>query len=1286
MKSWHYADGNDSARSCWFRDIHATENGYMVMVNSAQQLGTVNAQVGVINLTKTGEVVSYKRFNIPAGSSRMVTSSVFPSNDGGYMVAQTGNNSAHVIWQRVDASNNIVWSGETALSGTQTVGRIAQNSNGKYTMAGDNNQQMMMLALNPGTTCYDNDIELGATNEIATRIPWAINVDEPVMPLNTGITLTPMGYNLTASQLVCTGDGTCDYIYEGPRLCGKSDPVLPPFTDEYIGSCSDSSFFAVSKGTELYKAYTDSLTGAFERSYIDKCLQAYKYESFTFTHSVREYHYTLYYYDQASNLIRTVPPAGVNKYDTVQVRQAIEAGTEIPFAHTLHTDYRYNTLNQPVAQHTPDGGTSTFWYDRLGRLVVSQNAKQKVSTQYGYTKYDILGRTTEVGQLTSSTTMKDATSRNQGSLETWITNAAGTAEQITKNNYDVEYNPIQDALNAKNLRNRVAWTAIYDKAADLASFNFATGTFYCYDILGNVDTLLHYYKKGVMKDNGNGLKKMAYNYDLVSGKVNQVSYQPGQPDAFYHKYVYDAENRITNVLTSADSINWDNDAYYQYYAHGSLARTILGELQVQGVNYARNLQGWMKAINPDINLANGYTLKPDGSIGSVVGKTAYNVMLNYFSGDYKAISGATPWDGAAALADNYRQLYNGNISSMAVNIEALHNPLLYNYQYDQLNRLVTMDAWKKNSNDWSDITKLTSGDFQERVSYDANGNILSYSRNGSTVGSKPLDMDKLAYSYKPGTNQLDHVYDTVPANNYDVDIDAQAVGNYEYDPIGNLIKDNAEGITSIIWTVYGKISRIAKGDSVVIDYTYSPDGNRISKTVAKTSPATTVTTWYVRDASGNVMSVYESGKPEVHTAHLTQSEVHLYGYNRLGLLRRNINMDTVYAPAETTMALLGNGVNVTLGRGGKLFELCNHLGNVQVTLNDKKLGISSNNTTVDYFYSQVVSAQDYYPFGMLQPGRVYNTSGYRYGFNGKENDNEVKGEGDQQDYGMRVYDPRLGKFLSEDPLKKEYPWNSPYAFGENRVIDGVDLDGKEWKYYVDPTTIQLKIKISVNVNLTIDERLNLSPKQVAQYQDAINKQFNRTLNLSNSLYSGEVTFNNHSESKNQVVPELDLYYMKPEVKKNGFRAVQPGHTSFNFSGVNMIGYDGKLKSPVLVALDVIHELLHTLRVNHPFDATQSEDTKLIEVSKNSYVTGPKTDPNIYYNVMNYNYIKINGKILRDLWKEKNAELLTLEQIQQMVKEIDFQKKGAGLFSVEDEKAYYKYWEKFPGKPVEQKKQ
>jgi RHS repeat-associated protein len=89
---------------------------------------------------------------------------------------------------------------------------------------------------------------------------------------------------------------------------------------------------------------------------------------------------------------------------------------------------------------------------------------------------------------------------------------------------------------------------------------------------------------------------------------------------------------------------------------------------------------------------------------------------------------------------------------------------------------------------------------------------------------------------------------------------------------------------------------------------------------------------------------------------------------------------------------------------------------------------------------------------MIEPGRKYvqGVKKYRFSFNGKENDNEVKGEGNQQDYALRIYDPRLGKFLSVDPLFKGFPWNSTYAFAENDVIRCIDLEGGE-KYIVTGT-------------------------------------------------------------------------------------------------------------------------------------------------------------------------------------------------------------------------------------------
>ena len=82
---------------------------------------------------------------------------------------------------------------------------------------------------------------------------------------------------------------------------------------------------------------------------------------------------------------------------------------------------------------------------------------------------------------------------------------------------------------------------------------------------------------------------------------------------------------------------------------------------------------------------------------------------------------------------------------------------------------------------------------------------------------------------------------------------------------------------------------------------------------------------------------------------------------------------------------------------------------------------------------------------MEMVGRAYNPALYRFGFNGKEDDNEVKGLGDQQNYGMRIYDPRLGRFLSVDPLTPKYPGLTPYQFSSNRPIDGIDMDGLEFR-------------------------------------------------------------------------------------------------------------------------------------------------------------------------------------------------------------------------------------------------
>jgi RHS repeat-associated protein len=163
-------------------------------------------------------------------------------------------------------------------------------------------------------------------------------------------------------------------------------------------------------------------------------------------------------------------------------------------------------------------------------------------------------------------------------------------------------------------------------------------------------------------------------------------------------------------------------------------------------------------------------------------------------------------------------------------------------------------------------------------------------------------------------------------------------------------------------------------------------------------------------------------------------EQHIYGSSRLGYRQAIIDVD-VLAPTNDYRRELGY----------KLYELSNHLGNVISVISDEKIAYDNGSGSVANYSPNVVSATDFYPFGMYMPGRSFSSRSYVYGFQGQEKDDEIKGEGNSINYKYRVHDPRLGRFLSVDPLAPDYPWNSTYAFSENRVIDGVELEGLEFK-------------------------------------------------------------------------------------------------------------------------------------------------------------------------------------------------------------------------------------------------
>jgi YD repeat-containing protein len=212
--------------------------------------------------------------------------------------------------------------------------------------------------------------------------------------------------------------------------------------------------------------------------------------------------------------------------------------------------------------------------------VASQNAQQKPDGNfYSYSRYDVQGRMIQTGKMQSNL-ITPAKARD---FEQWSTFIDGltTRSEITQTQYDRSWSPLTKYLfqnnMQENLRRRVASVLKFDTQQDFKSNSYSHATHYTYDIAGNVKELIQDFKNGVI-----GAKSIAYDFDLQSGKVNEVIYQAGMPDQFIHRYSYDAANRLTQVETTRDRILWETDATYLYYRHGPLARMELGSDKVQG--------------------------------------------------------------------------------------------------------------------------------------------------------------------------------------------------------------------------------------------------------------------------------------------------------------------------------------------------------------------------------------------------------------------------------------------------------------------------------------------------------------------------------------------------------------------------------------------------------------------------------------------------------------------------------------------------------------------------------
>ena len=223
----------------------------------------------------------------------------------------------------------------------------------------------------------------------------------------------------------------------------------------------------------------------------------------------------------------------------------------------------------------------------------------------------------------------------------------------------------------------------------------------------------------------------------------------------------------------------------------------------------------------------------------------------------------------------------------------------------------------------------------------------------------------------------------------------------------------------------------------------------------------------------------------------------------------------------------------------------------------------------------------------------FHVGDYSFGFNGQEKDDEMWGGSESYSFEFRVHSPRLGRFLSIDPLNDDYPWNSTYAFAENRVVDGVDLEGREWSVttHTDETTgatvhvLHCELKVVNSASLLTDAQISLLMDEVDKELSATFTQFDAS---TNTQYEVEMCYDIVSSSEGQTGLVIELVPTPPS--KDGLVQLGEaivGQTQNQVLKLSCGDKENILTIPVM-ARTAVHELGHTLGLDHPHVDRQTQ--------------------------------------------------------------------------------------------------
>lgn len=714
--------------------------------------------------------------------------------------------------------------------------------------------------------------------------------------------------------------------------------------------------------------------------------------------------------------------------DPTVVPQTVEG-----LSYIYHYDYR----NRIVEKKTPDKGWEYIVYNKLDQPVLTQDANMRVNNQWLFVKYDVFGRLIYSGlYVYTPTGIEDNSARIelQGIMDNQTVlyeNKVNVSESIdntnlfyTNNTYpytnnlelhSVTYYDDYSALETNNsdlLKNE--GDVVYDETISMRTNKLTTSS--KTRVLGTdnwITSVIYYDDKGTaifVASTNDYLKTVDITENDIdfTGKIiesksshskrvvncSPVTVENPLPNCT--EYLIDVESvdaytydRVGRFITHVQTINNGtpeliiNNTYNEL---GQLnSKKVGGSVEsgspeesegLQTIDCNYTIRGWLKSVND----------------GLVTGDDLFGYKLSYNSTE---LTGATP-------------LYNGNISEthwVAKTSNGESENRAYDYSFDALNRLKSANYHRLNASEAEDYSLMS-------VDYDKNGNILSLKRKGrvltsSMVNNVPTEtvsmdlIDILVYEYSAKSNKLINIVDTATHEGFVDGNDYYQSGNndYLYDVNGNLIEDTNKNI-SITYNQLGLPIEIKYegSDTKKINYTYSADGRKMSKTVTNEE---------------NVNTSFYAGK-------------FIYQNNVL----------KVFSQPEGYVEPNGSGYSY-------VYQYKDHLGNVRLSYKDV-----NNDNQIDG-ENEIVLVKAYYPFGLEHQGGYNmtsadaNTVASKFKYNGTEL---------EESFGInlyempfRQYDPAIARWTSIDPVT--HFSMSPYTGFDNNPVYWSDPSGANGEDY-----------------------------------------------------------------------------------------------------------------------------------------------------------------------------------------------------------------------------------------------